>query len=144
MNKMTRRELLVSLPALAMAPRLIRQAGKPVIPVKALNHFTLAVSDVKRSLDFYQGLFGLPVQARQGTTIVLRIGRGPQFLALSAAGSTPPSITHFCMTVENFNADRIIAMLAPHGIRKGDTIQAAPGDGGRLTGGASGGPMHVR
>jgi catechol 2,3-dioxygenase-like lactoylglutathione lyase family enzyme len=144
-HSMTRRELLLSIPALAIGvPRAYAQAARPVIPVKGLNHFTLAVSDVKRSLDFYQGLFGLPIQARQGATIVLRIGSGPQFLALSAAGSTPPSITHFCMTVENLNADRIIAMLAQHGIRKGDTIQAAPGDGGRLTGGASGGPMHVR
>jgi catechol 2,3-dioxygenase-like lactoylglutathione lyase family enzyme len=141
---MTRRELLLSIPALAIAPRAFAQARKPVIPVSGLNHFTLAVSDVKRSLDFYQGLFGMPIQARQGPTIVLRIGSGPQFLALSAAGSNPPGITHFCMTVDQFNADRIIETLGQHGITKADTTQAAPGDGSRRTGGASGGPMKVR
>ena len=62
--------------------------------MKALNHFTLAVSDVKRSLDFYQGLFGMPIQARQGSTVLLRMGNGPQFLALTAAGANPPSIVH--------------------------------------------------
>ena len=49
MSEMTRRALLLSLPAVAR--RAVAQAGSPAIPVKALNHFTLAVSDVKRSLD---------------------------------------------------------------------------------------------
>jgi catechol 2,3-dioxygenase-like lactoylglutathione lyase family enzyme len=141
---MTRRELLLAFPALAMTPHALVQPGKPVIPVKALNHFTLAVSDVKRSLDFYQGLFGMPIQARQGATIVLRIGSGPQFLALGAAGSNPASITHFCMTVEHFDADRLIGILAQHGMTQADTIQAASGDSSRTAGGASGGPMKVR
>ena len=133
MSEISRRDLLLTLPALALAPRVFAQ-GKPQIPVKALNHFTLAVADVKRSLDFYQGLFGMPIQARQGQTIVLRIGTGPQFVALSAAGSNPASINHFCMTVENFNADRIIGVVSQHGVTKAD----APG------GGMSGGPMKVR
>ena len=137
---MTRRELLATLPALALAPRAFAQ-GKPQIAVKGFNHFTLSVSDIKRSLDFYQGLFGMPIQARQGQTAVLRIGAGPQFMALSAAGSAPPSISHFCMTVENFNADRIIGILAQHGITKADTVQASAG---AASGGPSGGPMKVR
>ena len=84
---MTRRELLLSLPAVAVARPAFGQARMPVIPVKALNHFTLAVSDIKRSLDFYQGLFGMPIQARQGSTVLLRMGNGPQFLALTRGRS---------------------------------------------------------
>jgi catechol 2,3-dioxygenase-like lactoylglutathione lyase family enzyme len=119
MTTISRRELLLTLPALALVPRAFAQA-KPQIPVKALNHFTLQVSDLKRSVDFYQGLFGMPVQARQGSTVVLRIGSGPQFLALGAAGSNAPNINHLCMTVENFNVDRIISVLAQHGVTKND------------------------
>ena len=92
---------------------------------------TLSVSDPKRSLDFYQGLFGMPVQARQGQTTLLRIGAGPQFLALSGTGANgTPSINHFCMTVENFDADRAMAVLASHGVTRAD------GAGGGLSGGA--------
>src|SRR5688572_30270435 len=133
MREMTRRELLLTLPALALAPRAFAQA-KPRIAVKGFNHFTLSVSDVKRSLDFYQGLFGMPIQARQGQTMILRIGTGPQFLGLSAAGSNRPSISHLCMSVDNFNVDRIIGILAQHGVTKADAAQAA--------GGSS--PMRVR
>ena len=65
MSTISRRDLLLSIPALALAPRLSGQAAKPAITVKGLNYFVLSVSDMKRSIDFYQGLFGMPIQARQ-------------------------------------------------------------------------------
>ena len=116
---MTRRELLRSLPAWGFAPPFFAQATKATITVKALNQFTLLVSDVKRSIDFYQGLFGMPVQARKGSTVLLRIGNGPQFMAIGPAGSDPPSIAPAVgMSVENFDANRVVAVLAQHGITK--------------------------
>src|SRR5262245_57187997 len=97
MPKVSRRELLLSLPALAVAKRVLAQSGA-TFKVRALNHFTIAVADVKRSVDFYQNLFGMPVQARQGQTVVLRIGAGPQFMAVGAVGAgQTPSITHYCV-----------------------------------------------
>jgi catechol 2,3-dioxygenase-like lactoylglutathione lyase family enzyme len=114
---MTRREVLLSLPALAVTPRMFAQAAKPTIPVKALNQFTLLVSDVKRSIDFYQGLFGMPIQTRQGSTVLLRIGNGPQFMAIGPAGSNPPTIAPAIgLTVDNFDAARLSGVLAQHKI----------------------------
>ena len=54
-----RRNFLI---AAAAATRL-RAQSKPIIPVKELNHMTLSCSDPKRSLEFYQGLFGMPVHS---------------------------------------------------------------------------------
>jgi catechol 2,3-dioxygenase-like lactoylglutathione lyase family enzyme len=132
--KLSRRELLLSLPALALAKRALAQSGAQ-FKVRALNHFTIGVAHVERSVDFYQNLFGMPIQARQGATVVLRVGAGPQFMAVGAvdAGQTP-SITHYCVTIENFNVDRVLGVLAQHGITKAD------GAGGGL----SGGPLKVR
>src|SRR5207244_6682023 len=117
----SRRRLLVSLPALALAPRAFAQAGSPQIPVKGINHVTLSVSDLKRSVDFYQGLFGMPVLSRQGTTEAnLQIGNGPQFLGLSSARSNAPNINHICLAVENFDIDRLKSILRQHGITEGE------------------------
>ena len=80
---------------------------------------TLTVTDLKRSLEFYQNLFGMPIQARQGQTTVLRIGDGPQFIALTGGPNAKPRIDHFCVTTEHFNLDRIFEILAGHGIAKG-------------------------
>src|SRR5436190_24380674 len=122
MNAMTRREMLFALPALAVAPRLFAQGGTPAIQIRGYNNFKLNVSDVKRSVDFYQGLFGMPIQARQGSTIVLRIGNGPQFMSISPAGSAPPSIVQMGLSIANFNADRIVSVLTQHGFTKSDSV----------------------
>jgi catechol 2,3-dioxygenase-like lactoylglutathione lyase family enzyme len=135
MITISRRELLKSIPALALAPRFLGQAAKPAIPLKGLNYFTLAVSDMKRSIDFYQGLFGMAIQARQGQNVLMRIGKGPQFMLLTPAGANPPSIVaRLGLKVDNFNPDRIIGMLEQHGVTR-----ATAGDPG-VTGGA----MKVR
>jgi catechol 2,3-dioxygenase-like lactoylglutathione lyase family enzyme len=121
MPVISRRHLLFSLPGLALAPRVFAQEGQPPIRVHALNHMTLAVSDPKRTIDFYQGLFGMPVQARQGATTLLRMGSGPQFLAVSAAApNTAPAINHYCLSVDGFNADRIVKVLTDRGLTKSD------------------------
>ena len=134
----SRRQLLLALPALAAARQLLAQTGGAPIRIRALNHMTLTVSDPKRSLAFYQGLFGMPIQARQGATTILRIGSGPQFLALSGGGATAtPRIDHYCVTVENFDVDRLLAVLGGHGVTPA-AAGAAPG------GGLSGGAMKVR
>ena len=75
--ELSRRDLLLSLPALAVARKAFAQAGAPMLRARGLSQMTLSVSDVKRSMDFYQGLFGMPIQARQGSTVILRIGAGP-------------------------------------------------------------------
>jgi catechol 2,3-dioxygenase-like lactoylglutathione lyase family enzyme len=121
MSGVTRRQMLASLPALALAPRAF--AADPPIRVRALNHFGLAVSDPKRSIDFYQGLFGAPVQARVGTTTILRLGGGPQFISIAPLDArAAPIITHYCLGVEGFNLDRIVASLAAHGVAKADAV----------------------
>ena len=63
--RISRRQMLVSLPALAMLPRAFRQTANPPIRAIGINHVTLSVLDVKRSTDFYQGLFGMPVIRRR-------------------------------------------------------------------------------
>src|SRR5262249_19639930 len=118
MSEISRRELLLSIPALALAPRYFAQAGKPTIAVKTLNHFTLAISDVKRSVDFYQGLFGMPIQQRQGSTGILRIGNGPQYMALTPTSDAPSIVATVEMDVDSFNPDQTVSVLAQHSVMK--------------------------
>jgi hypothetical protein len=51
-GRITRRRQLLSLPAVAMARKVIAQSAAGPLRVRALNHMTMSVSDVKRSLDF--------------------------------------------------------------------------------------------
>jgi catechol 2,3-dioxygenase-like lactoylglutathione lyase family enzyme len=106
----TRRIFLGALGAAAVAPRGFAQEGPP-IPVTAINHMTINVSDPALSLEWYQGLFGMPIAARQADTVCLQVGDGPQFLAIGGGASDNPRINHLCLETPRFTADRITSVL---------------------------------
>ena len=124
---MTRRELVLALSALVMARpaggAAAQQGAAPApIRMRTMNHVTLSVSDVQRSVEFYQRVLGLPLVTTQGTerdwdapaVPVLGIGDGPQFIALSQGNR--PHINHYCLGMDGFDAAEIVARLAEHGI----------------------------
>lgn len=136
MNRLSRRSFLASVasvPALAVAPRvafsgLPPQAAAPPFHALGLSQMTLTVSDVKRSLDFYQGLFGMPIQARQGSSVFLRIGNGPKFLALKqAAAGERPSISALGFAVEKFDVTSALRTLSAHGVMPAEASATKPG-----------------
>jgi catechol 2,3-dioxygenase-like lactoylglutathione lyase family enzyme len=100
--------------------------SRPRLVTREMNHVTLAVRDPNRSLEFYQRVFGLPIVATQGVTPILRIGKGPAFLALSAAGTRKPGIHHVCVSIDDFDADRVMKLLADMGIKKAEGADAGP------------------
>ena len=128
-RQISRRTFLGSLAALAVAgygiddsvgtaasAQVSASSSLPPIPVRSINHMTLSVSDPAASLAWYQGLFGMPIAARQANTIVLQVGDGPQFIALGGGASDNPRITHYCLAIDNFHDERIVQILAEHGV----------------------------
>jgi catechol 2,3-dioxygenase-like lactoylglutathione lyase family enzyme len=114
---LSRRVFLSSLGVLTLAPRLFgSEPASDAIPVTAINHVMIHVTDLGRSLDWYQKLFGMSVEARQGETVILRVGNGPQFLEIASRVDAKPGIVHFGLSVDNFNPDRVVGILKAHGI----------------------------
>ena len=124
-----RRHFIAALPAFALSPRMLAQApARAPFRVNGLSQITLTVSDVARSLDFYQGLFGMPVQARQGSTVLLRIGNGPRFLALRpAAAGERPSISALGFGVQDFSFDGAMQALTDAGLFAAPSTADKPG-----------------
>lgn len=114
----TRRRLLQALPLLGL-PGLLRAQPGAGIALRKLHSFDLQVSDVARSLAFYQQLFAAPVQARQGERVCLRIGTGPHYFSLSpqSEGNTP-HISQIGLSVANFDIERVREQLLAFGISR--------------------------
>jgi len=113
----TRRTLLKAFPAMAFAPSLLAQSNPAPVAVRKLHSFDLRVSDVARSVAFYQDLFGAPVQARQGDTVCLRIGSGPHYFSISPLrAGQQPGFNHIGLSVANFATDSVQMQLAAFGI----------------------------
>jgi len=112
---------------LVLLTRANAQSAAP-IPMRTINHVHLIVSNLQRSLDFYQKLFGLRLAGMQGVEAdwskpvipMLAIGGGPQFMSFSEGAGRNGGrdrIDHFGFGIENFNADRVVKMLGAHGIK---------------------------
>jgi catechol 2,3-dioxygenase-like lactoylglutathione lyase family enzyme len=93
-------------------------ASKPVFQLKTLNHVTLTVANGPREKEFYQTVFGLPIRAMQGTGGTFAIGEGTDGVVFSTTANNPnavPGINHVCYTMENFDAERVTAILIDNG-----------------------------
>lgn len=116
--RLSRRSLLMTLPLLPMAVRAVaQQAAAAPIPVDGIHNVGLRVSDVERSIEWYQGLFGAPVLARVGGKVALQVGSGHQYLTLEPTREgEAPHINHFGLTVPGIGRYQLQSRLSEHGI----------------------------
>lgn len=100
-------------------PPAPKAAPKPAFQLKSISHVTLTVTDGLRSKEFYQKVFGLPVQATQGSVAAFAVGSGPDLIAFNTAANDPKlmaGINHVCFTIENFDPNRVMGILVENGL----------------------------
>jgi catechol 2,3-dioxygenase-like lactoylglutathione lyase family enzyme len=113
-GRMGRRELVGLLTALTAAP-LSSLAQPAALEAATLNHASLIVSDLDRSVAFYQRVFGLAVKSRQTGGVNLAVGDA--FLGIYQGGpNATPHINHFCFGLRNFDSARTVAALEAAGL----------------------------
>jgi len=98
-----------------------------MLTIKHLDHLVLRVTNLRAMMDFYTGVLGCPVekiqedlglyQLRAGTALIDLVPvDGPLGLTGGAApGPQGRNLDHFCLRVEPFDAEAIIAHLRAHG-----------------------------
>lgn len=123
-GEITRRELLGAIASLMMMSSVAMAAEPAIGTVKQLNHVTIFVKDVQKSVEFYQELFGMPVLTPQPPGFNLKAGTG--FVGIYPARGEPTGINHFCLSLDDFDADRVLKKLKNHGLNgsirlRGDT-----------------------
>src|SRR5262245_235390 len=128
-GRISRREAVLSLSAIAASA--VSAAAQPnaaaPIAARSLNHASISVADVNRSVEFYQSLFGMRVISREGvagnpvagggSNVVVNLapGPGPEFIGIYKA-EPAGHIGHFCLGVQNFDADRTLKTLKDRGV----------------------------
>jgi catechol 2,3-dioxygenase-like lactoylglutathione lyase family enzyme len=133
-KRLTRRELVASLVSLVgcagAAPVSSAQSeSEAAAHGRSLNHVSLAVADVARAADFYQGLLGLEPVSRPGNGGI-NLGLGAGFLGLYKIPN-PGRAHHFCIGVEDYDPERIAERLRQRGMEP--TIDRNPNN--RTSGG---------
>src|SRR5579863_1214938 len=111
-----RKFVLNSSAALAGLTSAKAHAAGPSLVTRRLNNVMIAVSDLDRSVDFYQKLFGAAVI--DGDVAIIRIGGGPHFLGLAQArNGGQPGFLSYGLTVDNFDPSGIARSLTALNVR---------------------------
>lgn len=111
--------------------------------LREIDHVVLRIRDLERSLAFYCGVLGCPIEKQQEKIglIQLRAGRSlidlvPLDGKLGRAGGAGPgkegrNVDHICLRVEPFEGDAILAHLRAHGLEAGpvESRYGAEGEG---------------
>jgi catechol 2,3-dioxygenase-like lactoylglutathione lyase family enzyme len=79
-----------------------------------LNHVSLIVSNLDRSVEFYQSLFGLEVKSTQQGGINLAVGDAFVGIYQGQPNGTP-RIDHFCFGLPRFDPEQTVDALQRHG-----------------------------
>ena len=117
---LTRRELIGALALLAGAGAT---ASAATLKSASINHVSVLVTDMARSIDFYGRVFGLTLVNEDKANKIARLGAGGKVLVSLRIEPPPGVIDHFAIGVEGFNRDTVTADLKGFGLTPADNIQ---------------------
>ena len=113
--------------------------GIAMITVRNIDHIVLRVRDPKRMIAFYGEVLGCPLERKVESFGLYQLRAGNALIDLVDAGDDPPgakgrNVDHFCLRLEPFDPDALIAHLKSHGLDPGTFKQryGAEGDGPSL------------
>ena len=98
-----------------------------MLRIKQLDHLVLRVSDLKAMMGLYIGVLGCSLEKTQEALGLYQLRAGSALIDLvpvdgplglrggSAPGKEARNLDHFCLQIEPFDADAIIAHLKAHG-----------------------------
>jgi catechol 2,3-dioxygenase-like lactoylglutathione lyase family enzyme len=126
---LTRRQLIQGLTALVAAGTAVPAAAQGSgLKATGIDHTSVLVTDLQRSAEFYQRVFGLTPVSEDKANRILRLGgaggTGTGATLVSLRQENPPGlIDHFAISVDQFNRDAVTGVLKQHGITPAQNIE---------------------
>ena len=126
-GRLSRRELIAGLTMLTAAgSSAAAQVRVTSLKATKIDHISVQVKDLPRSLAFYQGIFGLTVVSEDKPNEIVRLGAPPSTRAIvSLHHKTPTGIVdHFAIGIEGFNRDAVTQNLKQRGLTAEENLDA--------------------
>jgi catechol 2,3-dioxygenase-like lactoylglutathione lyase family enzyme len=121
---LTRRELVQGLTALAAASSAASAQGQDgSIKGAKIDHVSIQVTDLPRSIAFYQKMFGLTILSEDKPNEIVRLGAGKVLVSLHHKSPTG-LVDHFAIGVEKFDKDSVTRELKARGANPADNLDA--------------------
>jgi len=122
---LTRRGLIQGLAMLTAASGTPSGGQVPDASIKAarIDHMSIQVRDLPRSIAFYQKMFGLTVVSEDKPNEIVRLGVGKVLVSLHHKSPTG-LVDHFAIGVEKFNKELVTRELKERGANPEENLDA--------------------
>ena len=122
---LTRRQLIQGLAMLAAASGTASAARPQAAGFKAttIDHISIQVSDLPRSIAFYQNVFGMSMVSEDKPNEIVRFGTTRTRVSLHHKSPTG-LVDHFAIGVEPFDKEAMTQHLKQHGLTPEENIDA--------------------
>jgi len=121
-GRVTRRELIQALAMLAAAGAGATASAAP-LRSGSINHVSVLVSDMARSIEFYDRVFGLSVQNEDKANKIARLGIGGKVLVSLRVEPPPGLVDHFAIGVDGFNREAVTKELQAMGLTPRENLE---------------------
>ena len=115
-GRISRRELIQSLAMLTVAGGTA-SAARQETPFKSsrIDHISVQVTDLPRSIAFYQKVFGLSILGEDKPNEIVRMGTTRVIVSLH---HKPPTgiVDHFAIAIDGFDRDAVTRALRQQGL----------------------------
>jgi catechol 2,3-dioxygenase-like lactoylglutathione lyase family enzyme len=120
---LTRRHLVQGLAALAAAGATGPAAAQQT-PFKSMriDHISVQTSNLQRSIDFYQKIFGLKVINEDKPNEISRMGPETKIIVSLHHKEPFAKVDHFAIAIEGFDKQATTAALAAHGLKAEENL----------------------
>lgn len=119
-GSLTRRELIGALALLAGAGRA---ASAATLKGASINHVSVLVTDLQRSIDFYTRVFGLTIVNEDKANKISRLGAGGKTLVSLRLEPPAGTVDHFAIGVEGFNKEAVTKDLQGFGLMPKENLE---------------------
>jgi catechol 2,3-dioxygenase-like lactoylglutathione lyase family enzyme len=119
---LTRRQLIQGLTLLATAGTTLpaRAQATPFVSTR-IDHVSVQVTELARSIDFYQKVFGLGILSEDKPNEIVRMGSGRILVSLH---HKPPTgiVDHFAIAVDGFEREAATEALMELGLSPAENL----------------------
>jgi len=121
---LTRRELIQGLTLLAAGGSATAAAQDGGLKTVKIDHISIQVHDLPRSIRFYQTLFGLHQVSEDKPNEIVRLGPTDRTLVSLHHKAPMGIVDHFAIAVEGFNREAVTQQLKQRGVTPEQDIDA--------------------
>ena len=121
-GRVTRRELIQALAMLAAAGAGTTASAAP-LRSGSINHVSVLVSDMARSMEFYDRVFGLKLLGEDKANKIARLGTGGKVLVSLRVEPPAGRIDHFAIGVDGFNREAVTRELQGRGLAPRENLE---------------------